>query len=438
LPEETGIDALNGTFRMNGNRLCVAFVTHFYPSAAEQQRGLAIHQMVQSLSAMADIEVFCVSPVYPKVDFLEPRRYLYRRCVEKAPFTSLPVHFIQYPAFPLLSRPFNGSTLASRLIPELARMRFDVIVSCFAYPDGFAAVLAGEELGIPVIVETLGSDLRCAKSMWARRLVRRALGKASLVTAVSAELRERALELGVAPNRVRVMRWGCDEGVFHLADRTLARTQLNIPQDAELIVFVGRLVEIKGLRELFTALPGLVAERPAVKLACIGEGPMEQELRSRALKSGVAGRTIFVGSLDPHGVAHWLAASNLLCLPSHSEGLPSVVLEAFACGRPVVASAVGGIPEVVDPSCGILTFPKDPVSLSRALSDCLSQEWDAKLISGRFNRTWRDVARDTYNACLEVLRESGNSAAAFPAWDQTDSLRALTSIPSEDSAAPCQ
>ena len=78
LPEETAIDALNGTFRMNGNRLCVAFVTHFYPSAAEQQRGLAIHQMVQSLSAMADIEVFCVSPVYPKVDFLssmQPTQY---------------------------------------------------------------------------------------------------------------------------------------------------------------------------------------------------------------------------------------------------------------------------------------------------------------------------------------------------------------------------
>jgi teichuronic acid biosynthesis glycosyltransferase TuaC len=115
------------------------------------------------------------------------------------------------------------------------------------------------------------------------------------------------------------------------------------------------------------------------------------------LAHGLMGRVSLLGRRDPADVARWLCASDLLCLPSHSEGCPNVVIEALCCGRPVVASAVGGIPEVVDRTCGILVPPKQPDALAAALEECLATNWNERQIAERYERTWDDVAQDTLN-----------------------------------------
>ena len=102
-------------------------------------------------------------------------------------------------------------------------------------------------------------------------------------------------------------------------------------------------------------------------------------------------------------MARWLAASDLLCLPSHSEGCPNVVLEALYSGRPVVATDVGGTPELVDDTCGILVPKGDVPALADALARALARSWDADVISRTHGRTWDDVARETFEVCRSVL-----------------------------------
>ena len=236
-------------------------------------------------------------------------------------------------------------------------------------------------------------------------LTRSAVRRASFVLTVSEELRQRAIGLGVSPERARTIMSGCDSSVFRMADRAQARLELGLPPDAQLILFVGRLEPLKGIQELFDALARLVPSYPRLELACIGENFLEGRLQARAAEDGLNGHVRFLGPRTASEIARWLAASNLLCLPSYSEGCPSVVLEALCCGRPVVASRVGNIPELVDARCGILVPPADGERLAEALSEALLRPWDEAEIAARFHRGWDDVAEETYEVCCSVVEQ---------------------------------
>ena len=94
-----------------------------------------------------------------------------------------------------------------------------------------------------------------------------------------------------------------------------------------------------------------------------------------------------------------MRAADLFCLPSYSEGCPNVVVEALACGRPVVATRVGGIPELVKGTCGMLIPPRDIGELRRALDAALSKQWDGEEIARTSRRSWKDVAAETFAVC---------------------------------------
>jgi len=265
-------------------------------------------------------------------------------------------------------------------------------------------VLAGAELGVPVIVKCLGSDLRVIPDALSRSLVKSTLQRASFVLTTSEDLRRCALHLGATEARTRTIRNGCDSAVFHPTDRLEARRSLGVDADAELVLFVGRLVAVKGIGELLDAVRKLRAKHPKLRVACIGEGVLEQELHSAAADPAIAEHVTFLGRKPPEEVARWLAACDLLCLPSYSEGCPNVVLEALFCGRPVVASDVGGVPELVDSGCSILVPPRDSTRLAEAIDVALHRTWDAAAISRHYGRSWDDVGRETFEVCQTVLR----------------------------------
>lgn len=130
---------------------------------------------------------------------------------------------------------------------------------------------------------------------------------------------------------------------------------------------------------------------------------MEKELRHLTSQPDLKDHVEFVGNQNPDEVARWLAASNVFCLPSYSEGCPNVVIEALACGRPVVASDVGGIPELMDSRCGILVPPRDARQLADALAQALDRPWNEDEIAGSSRRTWQDMARETLDVCRSVV-----------------------------------
>ena len=388
------------------SRLRIAVATHFFPTSSQPNRGRPIYQMIRALSSLADVQVFCVDPLYPRYKFLQQRAFLNPDYDASYTTPGVQAEYLRYRALPLVSRVLNGYNCGRILTPHVRTFRPDVIIGYFLYPPGFGSLAAGRHLKIPVIVGALGSDLR-GVGTFGRIVASETMRRASFVLTVSDELRKCAIELGIPPEKTRTIRNGCDSNIFKPADRPAARAELNIDSGVELVVFTGRLVPTKGLRELLQAAMILLPLRPHLRVVCVGEGVMEKELRQLASQPQLKGHVEFVGDQDANEVARWLAASNVFCLPSYSEGCPNVVIEALSCGRPVVASDVGGIPELMASRCGILVPPRDARQLADALSKALNRPWNQEEIAGSFRRSWNDVARETHDVCCSVVRDGG-------------------------------
>jgi glycosyltransferase involved in cell wall biosynthesis len=249
----------------------------------------------------------------------------------------------------------------------------------------------------------IGSDINRIPDRISAFLTRKALREASFVLTVSEHLRDQAVRLGASTERTRAIRNGCDTSVFRLADRAAARAGLGLKAESEIVVFVGWIAPTKGLRELVDAVTRLRVSHPSLQLFCIGEGALQAELEARAIDAGLEDRIRFLGRRGSQEVAAWLAAANVFCLPSYAEGCPNSVIEALACGRPVVATNVGGIPELVNSESGILVAPQDSEALAGALGEALLRRWDEPGISQRSQRGWDQVAEETFEICMECL-----------------------------------
>ncbi len=383
----------------------IAIATHWFPSSSQPHRGRPLYEKSKALGKIADVRVFCIDPVYPRYGFLRPRTFVNHEAESGYSVPGVAVEYLRYPALPVITRPLNGYNCGRTLLRRLRWYRPDLLIGYEVYPEGFAAVAAARDLRIPVIVGALGSDVLRSRGYCVGKLTTQTISKATFVLTVSDDLRERVMRYGIPPERCRTIHNGCDLAIFKPSSREAARLELNIDPRAEIVVFIGRLVPLKGLRELFEAVATLSASRSPLHLVCIGEGPMDQELRRRASQPDLKGHVSFAVGASPHEIARWLAASNVFCLPSHSEGCPNVVVEALACGRPVVASNVGGIPELLNSRSGILVPPRNAEQLARGLSRALDHPWNQEEIARCSQRSWDQVACETYQICCSVIRD---------------------------------
>lgn len=348
-----------------------------------------------------EIQAFCPLATYPSI--LKPRNFSSVRADPDYSPPDIPARYIEYPALPLLSRPLNGAVAARYVLPHLRRFQPDLILSYYVYPDGYAALSAGKRLGVPVILGAIGSDINRIPDRVSESLTRKALREASSVITVSEHLRAGAIQLGASPERTRAIRNGCDTRVFCHANRAEARIELGLAQDSEIVVFVGLLASTKGVRELMEAMIRLVPSRPNLQLFLIGEGPAQGSLQEQAAGAGIAEHVHFLGRRSSMEIARWHAASNLFCLPSYAEGCPNAVIEALSCGRPVVATSVGGIPELINKDNGVLCSARDAEALAKALIEALDRQWDEPGIASASQRGWEQVAKETWEVCCGVL-----------------------------------
>ncbi len=381
----------------------ILIVTSQFPIAGEPNRGRPIHQTVRALSTLAEVRV--LSPVARYPSWAMPRSYLYRASDPDFRVPGCDVRYVGYPALPAVSRPYNGWLCSRALHAPLREFAPDVVLSYWLYPDAFGAMLAARRAGLPLVVGARGSDLRVRDAI-SRHLTRPVLQAAQRILVVSEDLGRVAVrDYGADAAKIRAIPNGCDATIFHPRPQGDARAALGLDSGVPLIAYVGRLVPEKGLRELLDATAALAQRLPGLQLALVGEGPMRAELEARiAAMPGV--RVHLPGAQGPQEVARWMAASDLVTLPSYSEGHPNVLVEALACGRPVVATPVGGIPEVVDTDCGLLVAVRDAAALAEGLAAALGRGWDEGALSRRFSRGWDAVAADTLRACEEAVTAS--------------------------------
>lgn len=354
----------------------ILILTNLFPTPWDPLRGAFNRQQFERLGQRHDIDVLTA------VDFRERMRGV-RGTVKVAGLHT--DHFVFfYP--PRIGRWLHaGCWLISLWLQrgrQLRAARYDALLVSWAYPDAAAVGWLARRLEIPYVVKVHGSDLNVQASYpLRRRQIRSALRGAGAVVAVSRALADQAVAIGADPARVHVIYNGVDSALFAPGSRSEARTRLNLSADAPLILYVGNLKSTKGCLDLLDAFPAVLAVRPQARLVYVGAGPCRAELLERAAALGCAERVQLMGAIAHGSLGDWFRSADLLCLPSHNEGVPNVVLEAMACGVPVVATRVGGIPEVVPDYAGVLVPPHEREALTTALIVVTGQAWDCRRIA---------------------------------------------------------
>lgn len=249
---------------------------------------------------------------------------------------------------------------------SLRREKVDFIHAQFGYPPGLAAAQIARNGGPPCVVVLHGSDVNVYPGLNRLNLTRfrTAIAGANEVLAVSGALAARAQELTGRLPLVRPI--GLDLRNYDaLPTREAARRQLGLRSDARYVLFVGYLCREKGVGLLLEALAAGVGKN--VMGLFIGEGPMSEDVRR-------GHNAVSVGAKPNSEIPLWMRAANLFVLPSDSEGMPTVLVEAGAAGTPVIATRVGGIPELLSDGRGVMIPAGDLAALSIAIQAALVEE----------------------------------------------------------------
>ena len=379
------------------------FISNLFPDAAEPWRGLDNATLLHALADRWDIRVIAVRPTLP---------FRGRKCEPRETDRVFHPHYIPTLYVPRIGHRVNPALMARALAGPLrvVRGQFDVALSSWIYPDSCAVARLAREQGFPFAAIAQGSDVHQYLRIPARRKIIAAdLPGAAAVITRSADLANQLAAVGLAREKLHPVYNGIDHECFQPGDRAAARKELGLPESARIVLFVGNFYPIKHpmlLLETFAELRG-EDEFENTMLVFVGGGPLEDDLRWRANRDCAEG-VIFAGRRSAAGVALCMQAADVLCLPSVYEGVPNVILEAFACGLPVVASRVGGIPEVhPGDKFGRLVPPGDIPALYDALRAVLRDRLDREPIRGHARQfTWARAA----DACDGILRAALNGA----------------------------
>jgi len=389
----------------------VLCVTRIFPNRVEPTFGPFNEKQLAALAKVGwDVTVVNPIPWFPGAGFAGKRTRASKagQIPREDVISGLTVHHPRYLHIPKLLS-VHAPLYATGIAPDVLRLKgaFDVILSPFAYPDGVASILLGRALKIPVVVKLHGGDMNVGARLPAPgRWIRSQFPKAARIVAVSEPLAVLAVEAGVPRSRVDVVQDGVDDTVFYARDAAASKRALGYDPARKSVVYVGRLERRKGVYELMEAWSEISNLRPDVDLVLVGDG--DDTAACRIFAESTNGRVKLTGNLGMHDVADQIAASDLLVLPSHAEGTPNCVIEGLASGRPVVATSVGGIPDMIhDERMGELVPKENAAALAAAILRTLARSYDAREIIALSGRgTWLDSAR--------ALGESLRSAIEAP------------------------
>ena len=394
---------------MPGAPLRVLIVTNLFPNAADPLLAPFNRQQFVALAERCRIvDVLATIPWYPGAGLLA-RWSSAGRLVSVPARETIAGLSVRHPRTLFVPRVGHGTwgpLYAASLAPLLPRYRgaIDVVLASWAYPDGFAAVVLARLLGVPAVVKTHGSDIHHnARIPGPRRQLRWALPRAARVVAVSRGLADEVAALGVPRDRIALVLNGVDRELFRPRDRDAARAALGLPVEARIVLHVGTLKASKGILDLIAAFEMLAARRADAHLVVVGEGELRAHVDELAAR---VPRMHVLGGRPLAEVPTLMAACDVLALASWNEGTPNVVMEALASGRRVVATAVGGVPDLLpDRALGDLVPPRDPAALAIALERALTTPYDAAAVA-------QHSSRDGWGASADAL--AGVLADAVP------------------------
>jgi teichuronic acid biosynthesis glycosyltransferase TuaC len=380
-------------------RLRILTFTTLFPNSVQPVHGIFIYQRMLHVARRPGQTVQVIAPVPYFPRWIKSTRWgKISRIPKKEKIGELTVYHPRYLLVPGISMPLHGLLIFLGSLATVWRLQrqdeFECIDGHYIYPDGFAAVLLGKLLDVPVVLSARGTDVNLFPAFrLIRPMIRWSLRHAAGIIAVSKSLRRAMVEVGVPEEKIRVIGNGIDPARFHPVEPGEARRALGLGEDEQIVVAVGGLIPRKGFQLLIPAFAKIAHRFPGLKLYILGEGEYRPKLESLRKESGFGERIFLPGNIPNEQLQLWFSAAKISCLVSSREGWANVLLESMACGTPVVATNVCGAPEViVSPELGVLV-EQNPDAIATALEQAVQKSWDREAVARYASgRTWDVVA----------------------------------------------
>jgi teichuronic acid biosynthesis glycosyltransferase TuaC len=345
-----------------------------HPSAAAPNLGRFVQLSLDAAEAVGEIEIVRICPValppWP-LGIIIP----HYRAFAALPEVDGTIYRPPYLRLPGLNPVRDAAAVVKAVLPLARRLHaqkpFDLIDAQFFWPDGPAAMMLAEALGLPYSVKARGADVHYWPTVsGCGTLIQEAAVKANGLLAVSDAIKADLVGLGAQPAKVLVHRTGIDRSLFHVASEPRAdlRQRIDLPTSGALLLSVGALIPRKGQVFAIEALTQI----PDARLAIIGAGEDLGMLQRRAQELGVADHVHFLGALPHSEIARHVQAADLCILPSSSEGIANAWIEALACGTPLVITDIGGAREVLTSPVAGRIVPRQSSAIADACRDILA------------------------------------------------------------------
>jgi len=263
-----------------------------------------------------------------------------------------------------------------------------VILASWAFPEAVAASWLSKLFSCRFFFKVHGSDINLHGKIPARaKQIVKAAKRASGILSVSNALADEMVDMGIEREKISVIYNGVDHQKFGVATET--------PLSGDYLLYVGNLKHDKGVIELITGFASICDNFPGLTLVFAGSGIEKKHLTELSKSLNITDKVNLLGSVEHHKLPALITHAKALALPSYNEGVPNVVLEAMACGTPVLATKVGGIPEVVNEKiCGKLIEARCEIAVTNGLIYLLNQSWDKDKIKDQGKKfTWEHNKR---------------------------------------------
>jgi glycosyltransferase involved in cell wall biosynthesis len=390
-------------------RLRVLVYTSLFPNSINPLLGNFILERMRHLLRFVDISVVAPVPYFPQwIGFNHPWLN-WSRVPRFENFGGFDTQHPRYVVIPKVGMATHGVSMFAgsfrQVFKRVNESDYDLIDAHYVYPDGFAAAMMAGILKKPLVVSARGSDINLFSQFTViRPFIRHVLLRANGLIAVSQALKDGMVRLGCRNENLAVIGNGVDPEKFKPQPQIAMRQILGLPEHRRIVLSVGRLDANKGFHVLIEAFARLKASERNAMLVIIGEGPHRSRLESQIRDSGLQNDVRLIGTVPNEQLSSWYNAADVFCLASSLEGCPNVVLEAMACGRPVVATPVGGIPDlVVSPALGTLV-ERDPKAFESALLEAFRRQWNHDAIAAHArSHAWEKVSAqvlDVYSRAM--------------------------------------
>ena len=400
----------------------ILILSHLFPNESNPALGSFVQQQVRFLRKHCQLKVIAPIAWFPPIRGFGRWSRIGRVCSREL-IDGLEILHPRYLLFP--RKIFFSLYWISYLVMLFWTVRnrdFDLIHAHTAYPDGLAALLFGKAVKKPVLITAHGSDINLypEESRIGKILVCFALRHCDAVVAVSSDLKNRIEKLGVNRAKLRVIHNGIDIALFSPMDKENAVSQKGLSRQNKRILYTGGLLPVKGVGVLIEAMSILAISRNDIEMVLVGadkKGRTDREFIHMAKDLGLQEMVIFVTKVRNTEIPLWLTASDVFVLPSLSEGFGLSLVEALACGKPVVSTTCGGPEDIVTEEVGILVPPGDAKALASAIAYVLDhpEKYDSVRISSyarqRFNL--EKISSQIFDL-YRSLKESSNVKAHRP------------------------